>query len=726
MRTSSYVGFVALGLISCGPPTELEAAESEPPQSFSSVEQGLVTCGTRQDTGYRNGSAFTITVVTADGKPVEQDTANAYAVMQAAAAAAGIDVSVVSGFRTMAEQEYLYGCYTNCNCNNCSLAARPGFSNHQSGHALDLNTSAPGVLNWLNAHGAAFGFSRTVPSEAWHWEWWGGGPGGGPCGGPVTPLPPVFPTTWVLKGDFDGDGLEDVLSLSSTAAGAWDTGMTLERSTGAGFFSQFLAANTPTHMRNGGATSDYRVLVGDFDGDGKADIASLSPNAAGAWDHAIALELSTGTGFNSQFWPSSTPIHMRNGGAGSDYRVLVGDFNGDGKADIATLSRNAGGAWVGGITVEFSTGTGFRSEFFSASTPGHMRNGGVESDYRVLVGDFNGDGKTDIATLSPDAGGAWAGGITVELSTGTGFTSEFLSASTPGHMRNGGATADYRVLVGDFNGDGKTDIATLSPDAGGAWAGGITVELSTGTGFTSEFLSANTPTHIRNGGNERDYRVLVGDFNGDGKTDIATLSPNGGGAWAGGIAVELSTGVGFTSEFPSANTPAHMRNGGSARDYRTLVGRFTCAASWDLATVSPNGGGGWADWLSMELAPGNGLTSVAWVANTPVHMRNGGWGQTPASPQLPSPNTGSPGTGTCLQDAGTVMVTDVGHLNDAGPSTEVGDGGPTQPDPNTVEPALADARPTKLELAPVHGGCSAAPGMLLLGLIAWARRRRRA
>ena len=182
MRTSSHCGAVlfALGLISCGPPAATD--EDEPEQLFSSVEQGLVTCGTRQDTGYRSGASFAITVVTADGKPVEQDTANAYSVMQQAAAAAGVTLSVVSGFRTMAEQQYLYACYVNCNCNNCNLAAQPGYSNHQSGHALDLNTSAPGVLNWLNANGAAFGFSRTVPSEAWHWEWWGGGPGGGPCG----------------------------------------------------------------------------------------------------------------------------------------------------------------------------------------------------------------------------------------------------------------------------------------------------------------------------------------------------------------------------------------------------------------------------------------------------------------------------------------------------------------------------------------------------------------
>ncbi|MBM4377878.1 MAG: M15 family metallopeptidase [Deltaproteobacteria bacterium] len=156
--------------------------EGPPPDLYASLPQGLVTCNERQDTGYTSGNAFSITVVTCDSKPCERDTANAYAVMQAAAAADGVNLVVVSGFRTQSEQQYLYGCYVNCNCNNCNLAAQPGYSNHQSGHALDLNTSSPGVLSWLNTHGGTFGFSRTVPSEPWHWEWWGGGPGGGPCG----------------------------------------------------------------------------------------------------------------------------------------------------------------------------------------------------------------------------------------------------------------------------------------------------------------------------------------------------------------------------------------------------------------------------------------------------------------------------------------------------------------------------------------------------------------
>nr|WP_276603689.1 M15 family metallopeptidase [Nannocystis pusilla] len=144
-----------------------------------------IDCDEHEDVGYVQGNSFTITVVTVDGKPVEVETANAYYAMQQAAAADGVGIKVVSGFRTMAEQQYLYNCYINCNCNNCNLAAKPGYSNHQSGHALDLNTAAAGVLSWLEAHGDEFGFEATVPSEDWHWEWWGGGPPtSGPCGTP--------------------------------------------------------------------------------------------------------------------------------------------------------------------------------------------------------------------------------------------------------------------------------------------------------------------------------------------------------------------------------------------------------------------------------------------------------------------------------------------------------------------------------------------------------------
>jgi len=124
------------------------------------------------ETGYVDGKPFEIKYVRIDGKPVEIETARAFRRMQEAAAREGVRIRVISGFRTMAEQQYLYDCNVRCSCNNCNLAARPGHSNHQSGHALDLNTRDPAVGAWMKAHGGEYGFVNTVPGEPWHWEYW--------------------------------------------------------------------------------------------------------------------------------------------------------------------------------------------------------------------------------------------------------------------------------------------------------------------------------------------------------------------------------------------------------------------------------------------------------------------------------------------------------------------------------------------------------------------------
>lgn len=168
--------FVGCASANGGDPTDGsdEAAPSdEDGRTTESLTVGVDCSHPHTETGYRSGKAFTITVVEADGHPIEETTASAYAAMQHAAAKDGISLRVVSGFRTMAEQEHLYYCYTHCACNGCNLAASPGYSNHQSGHALDLNTSSSGVYSWLEHHAADFGFKRTVPSEIWHWEYWG-------------------------------------------------------------------------------------------------------------------------------------------------------------------------------------------------------------------------------------------------------------------------------------------------------------------------------------------------------------------------------------------------------------------------------------------------------------------------------------------------------------------------------------------------------------------------
>jgi hypothetical protein len=128
------------------------------------------TASCHRVTGYRSGRAFSLCVTTIDGKYVEVNTARAYLRMRKAARRSGVHLYIASGFRSMAAQRYLYHCYKTKACNGGNLAAVPGYSNHQSGHALDLNTSAGGVYSWLANHGHSYGFRRTVPSEKWHWE----------------------------------------------------------------------------------------------------------------------------------------------------------------------------------------------------------------------------------------------------------------------------------------------------------------------------------------------------------------------------------------------------------------------------------------------------------------------------------------------------------------------------------------------------------------------------
>lgn len=125
------------------------------------------TTACRRARGYRRGVGYNICVTTINGKLVEVNTARKYLRMRAAAKKRGVSLYIVSGFRTMAQQRYLYKLYKQGKGN---LAAPPGYSNHQSGRALDLNTHAAGVYSFLANRGASFRFKRTVPSEKWHWE----------------------------------------------------------------------------------------------------------------------------------------------------------------------------------------------------------------------------------------------------------------------------------------------------------------------------------------------------------------------------------------------------------------------------------------------------------------------------------------------------------------------------------------------------------------------------
>lgn len=123
----------------------------------------------RPATGYLRGRAIRLRVVDVDLCEVEVGTARAFRAMERAAARAGIGLVVMSGFRTHDKQTELYNDYR---FGSGNLAARPGWSNHQSGRALDIVLDR-GVLEWLDRNARRFGFRRTVRREPWHWEFTG-------------------------------------------------------------------------------------------------------------------------------------------------------------------------------------------------------------------------------------------------------------------------------------------------------------------------------------------------------------------------------------------------------------------------------------------------------------------------------------------------------------------------------------------------------------------------
>ncbi len=121
----------------------------------------------RSVVGYAKGRPTKIQLVMVDWTEVELRTARAYRKMRDAAERDGIVLEIRSGFRSHEQQMNLYQRWR---AGWGNMAAKPGFSNHQAGRAIDLVVHDPTVLAWLTKHAPKYGFWRTVRSEPWHWE----------------------------------------------------------------------------------------------------------------------------------------------------------------------------------------------------------------------------------------------------------------------------------------------------------------------------------------------------------------------------------------------------------------------------------------------------------------------------------------------------------------------------------------------------------------------------
>ncbi|MGB9716478.1 MAG: RHS repeat domain-containing protein, partial [Thermodesulfovibrionales bacterium] len=139
---------------------------------------------------------------------------------------------------------------------------------------------------------------------------------------------------------------------------------------------------------------------------------------------------------------------------------------------------------------------------------------------RVKLGDFNGDGKTDILRLNGRGGPAQP--MSIYFSTGDGFTGAIAGPSVYVDDDADHASVDVsRVKLGDFNGDGKTDIAYVH---GWGSTEPMDIYLSTGNGFASPF--EGPMVHVEDGfrrARRAMLRIQMSDFDGDGKTDITRI-----------------------------------------------------------------------------------------------------------------------------------------------------------------------------------------------------------
>ena len=171
--------------------------------------------------------------------------------------------------------------------------------------------------------------------------------------------------------------------------------------------------------------------------------------------------------------------------------IVVADFNGDGKPDIATANVS------GSVAILLNNGDGTFANGVNILVPGTPSS--------LVTADFNGDGKPDLAVSAPDSAT-----VTIFMGNGDGtFAASTLSL---------GISA-ARLAIGDFNGDGRPDIVGMT-DIPAAGYGYIAVALGRGNGTFRPAQTTYTPNAYQ------PLALAAGQFDGDGKLDLAVISRN--------------------------------------------------------------------------------------------------------------------------------------------------------------------------------------------------------
>lgn len=421
----------------------------------------------------------------------------------------------------------------------------------------------------------------------------------------------------LVSADFDGDGKPDIATLEGSL-GLYIFKNLGDRTIPFGSIPSLKLNQTGV----GFAANNGLIAVGDFNGDGKPDIITSYYGSGGN----LAVFINTSTPGNLSF---AAPVALTTGS--SPTAVVVGDFNGDGKLDIATSNNGT----TPTFSVVLNTGSNGNVSF---ATKQDFTVGGDPTS--IAVGDFDGDGKLDLVTANH-----------------TGNTISVVRNTTANGVLSFAPKVDYQVgsspitvLTADLDGDGKTDIITTNHlDFGEVHTGNIYRNISTSgniafsaatsynTGVYSQSATiadidgdgkpdliladktSNTATVIGNGsvpgtismgggptlsGIRYPGGVVAGDFTGDGKADVVVLSGNGGNSFIStfvNVVNPASPVITSLSSMTAAEgatitiTGTHFTGATSVRFGGTQATSFTVVSPTTITAVVPKAASGYVD-----------------------------------------------------------------------------------------------------------------------------------